>query len=105
MKVVLRCSFVNLVMWELDDNCLGEQWASCVALLMGKVHTACLGRFLSCERLLCQSPGMKRCTSAPPILAGQRLVPFQPGENTLLVTLTHQNKYPREKPAITWPGL
>lgn len=36
MTVVLGCCFVNLLMWELYDNCLGEQWASCVVLVVGK---------------------------------------------------------------------
>lgn len=36
MKVVLGCCFVNLVMWELRDSCLGEQRASGMALAMGK---------------------------------------------------------------------
>lgn len=57
MMVDLRCFFVNLVTWELHDNCFGEQRPSYVALLMGKAHTACLGRFLSCERLVSERRG------------------------------------------------
>lgn len=63
MKVALICFFVNLVMWELHDSCLGEQWASYVAYLMDEAHTACLHRFMSCGRLLCQ--GVQAWRGAP----------------------------------------
>lgn len=36
------------------------------------------------KTLVSEGPGMKRCASAPPILAGQRLVPFWPGQNKIL---------------------